>query len=70
MCLIQWPSQLVLVVDEHLPHAADIVVQAGSPSLGLNNLLEERHGNLFQYSCLENAMDRSRVGYSQWGGST
>ena len=25
------------------------------------------HGNLPQYSCLENPMDRSLVGYSPWG---
>ena len=28
----------------------------------------EGHGNLFQYSCLENSMDkRSLEGYSPWG---
>ena len=26
-----------------------------------------RHGNPLQYSCLENPMDRSLVGYSPWG---
>ena len=25
------------------------------------------HGNLLQYSCLENPMDRSLMGYSLWG---
>ena len=25
------------------------------------------HDNPFQYSCLENTMDRSLVGYSPWG---
>ena len=27
----------------------------------------EGHGNPFQYSCLENPMDRGLVGYSPWG---
>ena len=26
-----------------------------------------RHDNTFLYSCLENAMDRSLLGYGQWG---
>ena len=25
------------------------------------------NGNLFQYSCLRNSMDRSLVGYNSWG---
>ena len=28
---------------------------------------EEENGNPLQYSCLENSMDRSLVGYSLWG---
>ena len=27
----------------------------------------ERNGNPLQYSCLENSMERSLVGYSPWG---
>ena len=27
----------------------------------------EEHSNPLQYSCLENSMDRSLVGYSPWG---
>ena len=36
---------------------------------GLGRSLGEGNGNLLQYSCLENSMDRGdwEVGYSPWG---
>ena len=39
-----------------------------APSLGQEDPLEEENGNLLQYSCLENLMDREGlVGYSPLG---
>ena len=44
---------------------------AGDPGLipGLGRSPEERNGNLLQYSCLENPMDRGawQASYSSWG---
>ena len=34
---------------------------------GLGKSPGDRNGNLLQYSCLENCMDRSLAGYSPWG---
>ena len=37
-------------------------------SLGQEDSLEEENGNVLQYSCLKNSMDkRSPAGYSPWG---
>ena len=38
--------------------------QGPTPELGR---FGEGNGNLLHYSCLENPMDRSLAGYSQWG---
>ena len=53
-------------VVKNLPANAGDTREAGSipgsgRSPGVGN------GNLLQYSCLENPMDRSLVGYSPWG---
>ena len=59
---ISWPSQVVLVI-KNLPANArdirdtDLIPGSGRPPGG-------RHGNPFQYSCLENPMDRGT-----WQGS-
>ena len=34
---------------------------------GLGRSLGIENGDLFQYSCLKNSMDRGLVGYSPWG---
>ena len=34
---------------------------------GLGRSSGEGNGNLIQYSCLENPMDRGPVGYNPWG---
>ena len=56
-------SQIVLVVKNPLANAGDMKTQVqalGFPGGG--------HGNMLQYSCLENPMDkRSLVDYSPWG---
>ena len=42
---------------------------AGDPGSipGLGRSPDEGNGNSFQYSCLENAMERSLVDYNPWG---
>ena len=42
---------------------------AGDPGSisGLGRSPGEGNGNLLQYSCLENPMDRNLAGYSPWG---
>ena len=58
-------SQVALVVKNPPANAGDI------RDAGLIPRLErspgEGNGNPLQYSCLENPMDRSLVGYSPWG---
>ena len=51
-----WASQVELVV-KNLPANAGDVRDVGSIP-GLGRSLEGRHGNPFQYACLENPMDR------------
>ena len=54
--LLFWASQVALVV-KNLPANAGHLGDSGSiPGWGRSSGLE--HGNLFQYSCLENLMDR------------
>ena len=55
-CGISWPSQVALVVKNHPANAEDIIDAGLIPGLG--KFPEEGHGNPFQYSCLENSMDR------------
>ena len=54
-------------VVNNLPASARAAGDGGSiPGLGRSPAV--RQGNLLQYSCLENPMDkRSLVGYSPWG---
>ena len=42
---------------------------AGDPGSipGLGRSPDEGNGNSFQYSCLENSMERSLVDYNPWG---
>ena len=58
-----WDSQLALLVNNFPANAGDTSLIHGlgrSPGKG--------HGNLLQYSCLENPHgQRSLVGYSPWG---
>ena len=46
-------------------NARDIRDEVWMPELG--RLPGGGNGKLLQYSCLENSMDRSLVGYSPWG---
>ena len=55
-CGISWPSQVALVVKNHPANAEDIIDAGLIPGLG--KFPEEGHGNPFQYSYLENPMDR------------
>ena len=52
----KWPIQVVLVV-KNLPANAGDVRDSGSIP-GFERSPGEGHGNLLQYSCLENPMDR------------
>ena len=57
-------TSLVAQTVKCLPTMRETPVQ----SLGWEDLLEKRSGNPFQYSCLENPMERrSLVDYSPWG---
>ena len=59
-------SQVVLVVKKPPVNAGDIRNTVLIPGSGRSP--GEGHGNLLQYSCLENPMDRgSLAGYSPWG---
>ena len=49
-------SQVVLVVKNPPANAGDIRDTGSAPALGRSP--GEGHGNSFQYSCLENPMDR------------
>ena len=49
-------SQVVLVVKNPPANAGDIRDTGSAPALGRSS--GEGHGNSFQYSCLENPMDR------------
>ena len=60
-----WASQVVLVA-KNLPANARDAKDAGSVS-GLGRPPAAGKGNPLQYSCLENFMDRSLVGYCPWG---
>ena len=51
-----WASQVVLVVKNWPVNAEDIRDEGSIPGLGRSPGGE--HGNPFQYSCLENLMDR------------
>ena len=55
MCM-EWASQVALVV-KNKPANAEDLGDAGS-TLGLERSPGGGHGNPFQYSCLENPMDR------------
>ena len=52
----EWASQVVLVVKNLPANAGDIRDASSIPGSGRR--LGERHINPFQYSCLENPMDR------------
>ena len=54
--LLHWSSQVVLVV-KNLPAKAGDISDGGSVP-GLGRFPGEGNGNPFQYSCLENPMDR------------
>ena len=59
----QWASQVALVVRNLPANAGDIRDMSSIP--GLERSPEGRHGNLLQYSCLENPHgQRSLAGYS------
>ena len=58
-CGISWPSQVALVVKNHPANAEDIIDAGLIPGLGRSPV--EGHGNPFQYSCLENPMDRGAL---------
>ena len=54
--MINWASQVVLVVKTPPANAGDI--KTWVQSLGREDPLEEENGNPLQYSCLENPMGR------------
>ena len=54
-------SQVVLVVKDPSANEGDIRDVGSIPGLGIS--LGGGHGNLLQYSCLENPV----AGYSSWG---
>ena len=59
-------NQLALVIKNLLANAGDTGDWGSIPGSGRSP--GGGHGNPFQYSCLENSMDRgSLVGYSPWG---
>ena len=59
-------SQVVLVAKNPPANAGDIRDKGLAPGSGRSP--GEGHGNLFQYSCPENPMDRgSLAGHSPWG---
>ena len=58
-----WASQVALVVKNQLANAGDTGDKGLTPGLG--RVPGKGHGNLLQYSCLENPHEqRSLVGYS------
>ena len=58
-------SQVVLVIKNPPANAGDIRDTCLIPGLGRSP--GGGHGNILQYSCLENPMDRRLAGYSPWG---
>ena len=54
--VIEWPSQVVLVVKNLTANEGDVRDVGLVPGLGRSP--GEGHGNLLQYSYLENPMDR------------
>ena len=56
---------MVLVVKKPPANAEDIINAGLVPGLGRSP--GEGHSNPLQYSCVENLMDSSLVGYSPWG---
>ena len=53
---VTWASQVVLVVKNPPANAGDLRDVGSVPGLGRSP--GEEHGNPFQYSCLENPMDK------------
>ena len=53
------------MVKSPLTNAGDIRGSGSIPESGTS--LGGRHGNTLWYSCLENSIDRSLMGYSPWG---
>ena len=54
--VVQWGFQVALAVKNPPANSGDIRDMGSIPGLGRSP--GEGHGNLFQYSCLENPMDR------------
>ena len=54
--ILKWASHVALVVKNPPTKAGDIGDVGSIPRLG--RFLEGDHGNPFQYSCLENPIDR------------
>ena len=64
-CCIHGTSQVALVVKNLPANIGDIRDMGSIPGLG--RFLGGGHANPFQYSCLENPIDRGLVGYSLLG---
>ena len=60
-----WASQVAVVVKNLPANAGDVRDWGLTPGSGRSS--REENGNSFQYSCLENPIERSLVGYSLWG---
>ena len=56
---------MALVVKNLPTNAGDVRDSGLIPGLARSH--GKGHGNPLQYSCLENPLDRSLVGYSPWG---
>ena len=64
--LVERASQAVLVVRTNLPMQVDLRDASSIPGSG--GAPGEGHGSPFQYSCLQNLMDRGAcLGYNPWG---
>ena len=65
MVRLAWASQVALVVKNPPASTGDRKDVGLIPGLG--RFPEDGHGNLVQYSCLENPMTEGLAGYSPWG---
>ena len=63
---IYWASQVALMVMNPAANAGDERDMGSIPASGRSP--GEWNSNPFWYSCLENSMQRTLVGYSQWSG--
>ena len=69
MVIIVVPLLVVLMVKNLPANASEGDIRDVGSIPGLRRSPGEGNGNPFQYSCLQNSMDRGELcGYSPWGG--